>query len=158
MSTGSSRWEQPCSSYAGMCVWGRGCGVLPAPEVVLNTEHVWGPVSAPGSSKAAVGLFSLCILGPECAPTAHARSYEFSAFCCSRRGVSRCMRGSTAVKGPRSQAPLNRRSPSGPCVSRLLPQWKGERSIMQADQEDLLWDRVCSPVSPRKETVCPRGR
>ena len=101
---------------------------------------------------------SLYILGPECAPTAHARSYEFSAFCCSRRGVSRCMHHSTAVKGPRSQAPLNRRSPSGPCISRLLPQWKGERSIMRADQEDLLWDRVCSPVSPRKETVCPRGR
>ena len=48
-----------------------------------------------------------------------------------------CLGVHTAVKGPRSQASLNRKSPSGPCISRLLPQWKGERSITGADQEDL---------------------
>ena len=41
--------------------------------------------------------------------------------------------------GEGSQVPglSQQKSPSGPCISRLLPQWKGERSITGADQEDL---------------------
>ena len=59
---------------------------------------------------------------------------NFSVFCCMRRRVSRHMHC-----GEGSQVPglSQQKSPSGPCISRLLPQWKGERSITGADQEDL---------------------
>ena len=33
--------------------------------------------------------------------------YSFSAFCCLKRGVSRCKHYSSSVKGPRSQASVN---------------------------------------------------
>ena len=64
------------------------------------------PDFAPGSSKVAVGSFSLLYLlsriCPNCASTqAFLVSWSFFVFYCLRRGVSRCKHCSIAVNGPR---------------------------------------------------------
>ena len=81
---------------------------------VVCKGHAQCPAFAPGSSRAAVGLFGLFVsfgsrICPSCACTQlFLVPYSFFVFCCSRRGVSRCKhcsKGSQVpAKGHRSQA------------------------------------------------------
>ena len=74
---------------------------------VMCRGHAQYPAFAPGSSKLAVGFWSLCIFCPEFISSAHApitcSLTQFLCIYCWRRGVSRGRHCSTAAEDPRSQ-------------------------------------------------------
>ena len=124
-SLGRERGRQACSSFlhgvrVGVCpgVGQRGgLGVLSTGYVVLSAGGMLRTLFMLLTPSFYSKLFksdswvfcSLCILWvqnltPLCLDTVISVPPGFFAFCCWRKGVSRCKHCSTAAKGPRSQA------------------------------------------------------
>ena len=126
----------------------------------------WHSVYAPGSSKLSVGFFGLSEfwgsrIWSNCTCmqlflVLYIYIYIyiyifFFAFCCSRRGVSRCKHCSTTAKGSRSQAYL----------LFLLADQEGDRSQSGGDTEIRTWDGTKAAVvqgrSSTEDLLITRG-